>query len=127
MVLWLVIILLGIVFLIALVHNPGSLFAKIYGLLLIIFCSIGIGLASRHIWLQNLSKEKVPECGADLYFMLETLPFFDAIQKALSGSGSCADVSWTFAGLAISEQTLILFVGLLIISVVQAVRPRRSI
>lgn len=123
----LVIVLLGIVFLTALVHNPGLLFAKIYGLLLIIFCLIGIGLASRHIWLQNLPKDKVPECGADLYFMLDTLPLFDAIQKALSGSGSCADVSWTFAGLAIPEQTLILFVGLLIISVVQAVRPRGSI
>lgn len=122
-----VIVALGVVFLIALVHNPRSFFAKIYGLISIIICFIGIGLASRHIWLQNLPKDQVPECGPDLYFMLETLPFFDVIKKTLSGSGSCADVSWTFAGLTIPEQTLILFVGLLVLSVFQTLRPLKPI
>ena len=68
--------------------------------------SIGIALASRHIWLQNLPKDQVPECGPDLYYMLDTLPLFDALKKTLSGSGSCADISWTFANLTIPEQTL---------------------
>ncbi len=122
-----VLVTLGVVFLIALTHNPGSLFAKLYGLISIILCITGIGLASRHIWLQNLPKDQVPECGPDLNFMLETLPILDVIKKTLTGSGSCADVSWTFAGLTIPEQTLILFVGLLILSVIQTLRPRKPI
>lgn len=122
-----VIVALAVVFLVALVHNPRSLFAKIYGLVSIILCITGVGFASRHIWLQNLPKDQVPECGPDLYFMLETLPFFDVIKKTLAGSGSCADVSWTFAGLTIPEQTLILFVGLLVLSAIQTFRTRKPI
>ena len=79
-----VIMTLGVLFLIALVHGPRTIFAKIYGVLCIVMSSIGIGLASRHIWLQNLPKDQVPECGPDLYFMLDTLPLFETLKKTLT-------------------------------------------
>ena len=122
-----VITALAVVFLLAFLHNPATWFKKLYGFLAIVLCLIGIGLASRHIWLQNLPKDQVPECGPDIYFMLETLPFFDVIKKTLTGSGSCAEISWTFAGLTIPEQTLILFVGLLVLSVIQTLRAPKAI
>ena len=122
-----VIIGLGVLFLIALIHGPRTIFTKVYGVLCIILSAIGIGLASRHIWLQNLPKDQVPECGPDLYFMLDTLPLFETLEKTLTGSGSCADVSWEFAGLTIPEQTLILFVLLLVLSVIQTLRSRKSL
>ena len=118
---------LGLIFILALIHHPGPVFSRIYGLLSIVFSATGVGLASRHIWLQNLPGDQVPECGPDLYFMLETLPVFDAIGKALTGSGSCAEVSWTFAGMTIPEQTLVLFTGLLLLSVIQTFRGRKSV
>ena len=121
-----VIVMLGAIFLIAFIHNPISIAAKIYGVLLLLFSLIGIGLASRHIWLQNLPKEKVPECGPDIYYMLDTLPFFDVIKKTLTGSGSCAEVSWTFVGLSIAEQTLLLFVVFLLLSMIQTFRSRKA-
>ena len=120
-----VIMALGAVFLLAFLHGPRTVFTKIYGFVCIVLSSIGIALASRHIWLQNLPKDQVPECGPDLYFMLDTLPLFETLKKTLTGSGSCADVSWTFADLTIPEQTLILFVILLILSVIQTIRPRK--
>ena len=122
-----VIIALGVVFLLALLHGPRTIFTKVYGFLGIVLSSIGIALASRHIWLQNLPKDQVPECGPDLYYMLDTLPLFDVLKKTLTGSGSCAEISWTFANLTIPEQTLILFVFLLILSVIQTLRPRKSV
>ncbi len=122
-----VIICLGIVFLIAFLHGPRTIFTKVYGVLCILLSSVGIGLASRHIWLQNLPKDKVPECGPDLYFMLDTLPLFETLKKTLTGSGSCAETNWTFADLTIPEQTLILFVNLLILSVIQTLRSRKSV
>lgn len=122
-----VIIALGVIFFIAWLHGPRTIFTKIYGLLCILLSLVGIALASRHIWLQNLPKDQVPECGPDLYYMLETLPIFDVLKKTLTGSGSCADVSWTFANLTIPEQTLILFVFLLILSVIQTLRPRKTV
>ena len=117
---------LGFIFIIALLHNPKFLFAKIYGLISIMLCFIGVALASRHKWLQGLPKDQVPECGPDLYFMLDTLPLFDVIKKTLTGSSSCADISWTFAGLTIPEQTLTLFIGLLVLSLIQTLRVRTN-
>lgn len=114
---------LGVIFLLALLHNSKSFFAKIYGGFCIILSLIGVLLASRHIWLQNLPKDQVPECGPDIYFMLETLPIFEVLKSVLTGSGSCADVSWTFVGLTIPEQTLILFIVFLVLSVIQTLRP----
>jgi len=107
--------------------DPCPLCILVYGVLCILLSSVGIGLASRHIWLQNLPKDQVPECGPDLYFMLDTLPLFETLKKTLTGSGSCADISWTFADLTIPEQTLILFVILLILSVIQTLRSRKSL
>jgi disulfide bond formation protein DsbB len=122
-----VIMSLAALFLLAVLVGPKTIFTKINGLLCILLSIVGIGLASRHIWLQNLPKDQVPECGPGLYFMLDTLPLFETLRKTLTGSGSCADVSWEFAGLTIPEQTLILFVILLILSVIQTLRPRKSI
>ncbi|MEM7402135.1 MAG: disulfide bond formation protein B [Pseudomonadota bacterium] len=121
-----VIIALGVVFLFALLHGPRTVFSKIYGAICILLSAVGIGLASRHIWLQNLPKDQVPECGPDLYYMLDTLPLFDVLRETLTGSGSCADISWTFLDLTIPEQTLILFVILLILSIFQTLLPLKS-
>ncbi len=122
-----VIMSLGVLFLFALLHGPRTIFAKINSVLCIILSVVGIGLASRHIWLQNLPKDQVPECGPDLYFMLDTLPLFETLKKTLTGSGSCADTNWTFADLTIPEQTLTLFVILLILSMILALRSRKSV
>ena len=122
-----VIIALGTVFLIALLHGPRTIFSKVYGAICVLLSAIGIGLASRHIWLQSLPKDQVPECGPDLYYMLDTLPLFDVLRETLTGSGSCADISWTFLNLTIPEQTLILFVILLVLSAIQTLRPRKAV
>jgi len=122
-----VIMTLGVLFLIALLHGPRTIFAKINSVLCVLLSAVGIGLASRHIWLQNLPKDQVPECGPDLYFMLDTLPLFETLKKTLTGSGSCADTNWTFVDLTIPEQTLILFVILLILSIIQPLRSRKPV
>ncbi len=121
-----VIIGIAVLFFIALIFNPKSTMKIILGILTSILCVIGIGFASRHIWLQNLPKDQVPECGPDIYYMLDTLPLFDVLGKVLTGSGSCADISWTFMGLTIPEQTLILFLGLLVLALIQTFRTNKS-
>lgn len=72
----------------------------------------GMGLALRHIWLQNLPPSEVPSCGPGLDYMLEVLPFTSVISQVLSGSGECAEVSWTFIGLSIPWWTLFAYIGL---------------
>ncbi len=121
-----VLVALGLVFAIALAHNPAPVFSRVYGLLASAFSLTGLGLAARHIWLQALPADEVPACGPDLYFMFETLPVLDTIRNILMGSGSCAEIQWTFAGLTLPQQTLLLFAGLLVLSVILTLKPRKS-
>ena len=62
---------------------------------------LGIWLASRQLWLQSLPEDEVPACGPDIYFMIERFPLADSLRTMLLGSGSCAEVQWTFFALSI--------------------------
>ena len=44
------------------------------------------------------------------------------IQQVFQGSGECAKVDWTLLGLSLPTWTLMLFVGLMLAALVQAVR-----
>ncbi|MEC9376193.1 MAG: disulfide bond formation protein B [Pseudomonadota bacterium] len=94
------VITLGAIFLIAALYNPSRISSLIYSVLIFFVSGIGIGLAGRHIWLQNLPAEKVPACGPGLDFMLNSFPFSQVLKIVLSGSGECAIVDWSFLGLS---------------------------
>jgi len=75
------------------------------------------GVAARHVWLQYLPADQVPSCGPGLDYWLEVLPMKQVLNEVLAGSGECASVDWTFLGLSIPEQALILFSFLVLIHV----------
>lgn len=100
----------GAIALLAFVHNPRDLGLRIYGGLCALMAITGGAVAARHVWLQHLPEDQVPACGPPLEYMLETLPFSETLSLVLMGDGNCAETLWTFMGLSIPEQTLILFV-----------------
>lgn len=102
-------IALGIVFLLAGIHATGGVGRKIYAMLLAVAALAGIGVAGRHVWLQNLPKDQVPACGPGLDFMIDTFPVLEVLNMVLSGSGECAEVAWRFLGLTMPTWTLISF------------------
>ena len=85
---------------------------KLWSGLVVLSAVGGAAAASRHVWLQSLPPDKVPQCGPDLFFMLENFPFSRTFEKLLYGSGECAAVDWTFLGLSIAGWTLAWFVAL---------------
>ena len=101
---------LAAIFLVAAVHGPGRTGAIVYGGLLVVAASIGAAIAVRHVWLQNLPRDRIPECGPGLEYMLKKLPLTQALEKILSGSGECAEVGWSFLGLSIAGWSLAWFV-----------------
>ena len=117
-----VIILIGLIFVIAWLHNPARIGQKVYASLNLPLGLVGICLTLRHIWLQHLPPDKVPECGPDLSYMFEVFPLLDAIVMLLSGSGECAEIQLTFMGLTIPELTLILFSLLTLLMIFQLLR-----
>jgi disulfide bond formation protein DsbB len=107
-----VVIAMGIVFLVAALHNPGDAGAKMYAALQIVLGSAGVALALRHLWVQAQPAGSVPTCGMGLNYMLESFPLTDVVEKVLRGSGECAKVDLVL-GLSIPMWTLILFIGLI--------------
>jgi protein dithiol:quinone oxidoreductase len=100
----------GVIALLAVVHNPRDWGNRVYAALCGLSAIIGGAVAGRHVWLQYLPPEEVPACGPSLEYMLDTLPFSETLSIMLMGDGNCAETMWTFMGLSIPEQTLILFV-----------------
>ena len=54
---------LGLVTLVAALHNPSGRGRTIYALLGGFFAALGTAIAGRHVWLQNLPPDQAPECG----------------------------------------------------------------
>lgn len=119
------VVALGAVLLIAGLHNPQTVGNRIYALLALVVASVGGSIATRHVWLQHLPKDQVPECGPGLSYLMETQPWLQVFQNVLKGSGECAEVGWTFLRLSIPEWTLICFALFVLLALFQ-LRNRRA-
>ena len=108
------VIAVGIVFLVAALHNPGRGGAVVYAILTLLIGGFGLATAARHVWIQSLPKGEVPTCGMGLNYMLETLPLTEVLTKVFKGSGECAETAWTFLGLAIPSWTFVFFVAMIV-------------
>lgn len=103
------VIALGVLFLMAAVHDPGRMGRRVYGVLIVMLGVLGIVVAGRHVWLQNLPADQVPECGPGIEYLLDAFPLQEALSIVFRGSGECADVQWVFLGLTIPGWTLLIF------------------
>jgi disulfide bond formation protein DsbB len=106
------VIALGAVMLVAAIHDPAGVGRRVYGALVAVLGLMGVGVAGRHVWLQHLPADQVPECGPGLEYMLDAFPLTEALSMVFRGSGECAEVQWTLLWLSIPEWTLIIFLGL---------------
>jgi disulfide bond formation protein DsbB len=102
---------------VAAVHDPRRRGSLAYGLLAALFALGGAAVAARQVWLQHLPPDKVPQCGPDLFFMMQNFPLSRTLKTLVSGSGECAAVDWTFLGLSIAEWSLACFAALLVYGV----------
>lgn len=117
---------LGLVFLIGALHGPRKAGGRrTYGLLALVAAIVGMGIAGRHAWLQQLPPSQMPSCGPPLSFMRETMGPMEVVKKVLTGSGNCGDVDWTFLGLSMPTWSLICFVALAIWALYAGFAPRK--
>jgi len=102
------VIALGLFFLLLALRPPQRKQSKfLASLLLVMISSAGVGIAARHVWIQNLPPEKVPGCGPGLDFMIANFPLSEVLEMAFSGSGECAEISWSFAFLSMPAWVII--------------------
>ncbi len=104
-----VFIVMGLIFLLGALHGPKGWGRKLYGTCVFLVSMIGVGIAGRHVWLQNLPPDQVPACGPGLEYMLDAFPMSKTLSMVFTGSGECANVDWHFLGLGMPAWTLICF------------------
>ena len=119
-----VVISLGMVLLAAAIHGPIGWGNRVYGALITLIAGSGAAIAARHVWLQSLPADQVPECGPSLDYILEVFPLSQALQLVLRGSGECAKVEWQFLGLSIPGWTLIAFSGFVLFGLILLLHRR---
>lgn len=91
----------------------------IYSILGAFTALAGASISIRHLWIQHLPPDKVPECGPSLDYVLNNFPLLDTVKLMLSGTGDCAKVDWTMLGLSMPAWTLLAFLMLATLSVLQ--------
>lgn len=103
---------LGVVFLLAALHDPRGWGARVYAALIAVAALATVAVAARQLYIQHLPPGAIPSCGAPLSMMLKWMPITAVIRKVLTGSGECGLVDWTFLGLAMPAWVLIWAAGL---------------
>lgn len=101
------VIALGIVFLVAALHDPRRGGARVYAGLVALTALGAATVAGRHVWIQMQPPGSVPACGADLDFMLEVMPLRDVLVKVFTGGGECQKIDWSLLGLSMPAWVLI--------------------
>jgi protein dithiol:quinone oxidoreductase len=98
---------LGLVFLLAALHDPGRIGARVYASLVALAATLGVLVSARHVWVQMQPPGSLPSCGADFYSMLEMMPVHEAIATVLRGGAECQTIQWTLFGLSMPVWVLI--------------------
>jgi len=117
---------IGAASLLAFIHNPGVTGRWVYGGLICLGAITGASIAGRHLWLQSLPPELVPDCGMGLNYMLETMPFSQVLAEVFQGSGECAEVYWTFLGLSMPGWTFLWYTAFTVGTIIVLIMANRA-
>ena len=108
--------LIGLISLLAFLHNPKIIGRHIYGFLMSIFALLGAIIAARHAWLIRYPESF--ECGiSPEEAFLNSLPIAAWWPGMFEANGDCASVDWELLSLTIPDWSLITFVTLGAISI----------
>ncbi len=118
-------IIIGVLGLAAFIHHPSNRGRLVYLIFILFFSLVGTAVAGRHVYLQNLPKNEIPECFPGIEFIVSNFPIMDALRIIFTGTGECAETLWTFLGISIPGWTLIAFAAFTVASFVQIRKLKR--
>lgn len=105
-------IAMGVFFLIGALHNPRAGGRRVYALLVLLGAGAGVAIAAYHLWVQQQPPNPLAGCTPGWNYMVENFPISKVLKMAFQGQADCAEVNWTFLGLAMPFWTLVAFVAL---------------
>lgn len=101
------VITLGVVFLVAGIHNPRrAAVSWVYVVLIALAALACIGVSARHVYIQSQPPGSIPACGAPFNVLLQMFNVWQVLVKVLHAGGECAVINWTFLGLSMPAWVL---------------------
>lgn len=116
--------MVGLVALIAAVHNPGRVGTRIYGVLAALSAAGGAYIAGRHVYLQYLPPELLDGCAPSFEYALSNYGALKFLATIFIRDQDCGVIDWTFLGLSMPMWTFACFVLLFFISLWAVFRRR---
>jgi disulfide bond formation protein DsbB len=112
-----VFLILLIVGIIAAIHRSRAFFTNIfYSAFLSVISLVGIGIATRQIWLQHLPADQRPLCAPSIDFILNNFFWHEIVVLLFTGDGDCGEVTWHLMGITMPIWSLLLFVSIFAIT-----------
>ncbi|WP_339471021.1 MULTISPECIES: disulfide bond formation protein B [unclassified Pseudomonas] len=105
--------------LVAALHNPKRSVICLYGLASMVCALLGALTAVRQVLLQNAAPDEAADCWPSLHYMIENLSFWQALQLTFRGTVDCVETNWTLFDLSLPEWSLLFFIGVLILGLMQ--------
>jgi disulfide bond formation protein DsbB len=119
-------VLLTLILLIAVLHNPKQRGIQIYGFFTLLLAASGAFLAGRQVWLQTLPHAPTDVCMPGFSYIIAQLPLNQAVSAMLMGSDNCGTVDWALWGWSLARWSLLGLVIFGILGVLQMVRPNTA-
>ena len=116
------IVICGLFFAIAALHNSYGLPRKIYASMSSLCAMAGAFFAMKQLWLQGLEDDQVPSCGPPIDYLFDAFPMDEIISMLINGDGNCSEVQWQFLGLSIPAWALMSCITLLGAAIFQLIR-----
>lgn len=117
---------MGVIFLIAAIHNPKCIGRRLYSFLLFIVGLCGLLLAGRQLWLiAHPPVDAYNQCSASLSYLIQVLPLEQVIKTIVHGGADCAKTTWRFLALSLPGWSFIAFSLLLIVNFMAAFGGRK--
>ena len=117
-----IIVVIGIICVLAVVHNPRRFGQRVYSSLSIIMVGMGIYFSGKQLWLQSLPESQVPSCGIPVDHLFDNFSITEVITMLLHGDGNCAEVQWQLMGLSMPGWVMVGFVGFVVLGALQFLR-----
>ena len=113
---------IGIICILAVVHNPRHFGQRVYATLSITMVILGAYFSGKQLWLQSLPKDQVPSCGIPVEYLFDNFSIIEAINMLLQGDGNCAEVQWQLMGLSMPGWVMVSFIIFGALAIVQFMR-----
>lgn len=117
-------LVVGAFFLVLALLNPKGWWLRLLAGAGALVAYAGAGIAIYHVWLQGLPPEKVPECGPNIGYMLESFGLWDGLMAVFASPGDCAEVHWSFLTLSIPGWVAVWLIAYALFLTAQVIWPK---